>query len=314
MNYRHLTSVTDLSRKEIEALFASTSKLKAGSRLMAHYSPLNGKSLAMIFEKSSMRTRVSFEVAMTQLGGHAIYLTPQDINIGKRESIKDVARVISRYVDCIATRTFSHEHVVELARHATVPVINALSDYLHPCQALADLYTIKEKLGTLEGVKLAFVGDANNVARSLALLCTILGVTFQIASPKGYEFPQEFTNDMRQTFKQDPQAMQFHNPNDVVKGANVIYTDTWASMGQEGEADTRRQHFKDYQVNKELVAIAEKGALIMHCLPAHRGEEITDDIIDGPNSIVLDQAENRLHIEKAALLMLVRPSVPKPTL
>lgn len=314
MNCRHLTSVTDLSKKEVEALFASTSKHKAGSRLMAHFSPLSGKSLAMIFEKSSMRTRVSFEVAMTQLGGHAICLTQQDINIGKRESIKDVARVISRYVDCIAIRTFSHEHVVELARHATVPVINALSDYLHPCQALADLYTIKEKLGTLEGVKLSFVGDANNVARSLALLCAILGVTFHIASPKGYEFPQEFANDMRQTFKQDAMALQFHNPNDVVKDANVIYTDTWASMGQESEAETRRQHFKGYQVNKELVASAKKGVLIMHCLPAHRGEEITDDVIDGPNSIVLDQAENRLHIEKAILLMLVQPSVPKPTL
>lgn len=305
MNCRHLISDTDLSKEEIETLFASTRQLKEACAGGKTDSSLSGKSLAMIFEKSSMRTRVSFEVAMTQLGGHAIYLTPQDINIGKRESIKDVARVLSRYVDCIVIRTFSHENVVELSRNASVPVINALSDYLHPCQALADLYTIKEKLGTLKGVKVAFVGDANNVARSLALLCVILGVSFNIASPKGYEFPAEFVDDMRRTLQQDALALQFHNPREVVKDADVIYTDTWVSMGQESEAETRRQHFEGYQVNKELVALAKKGVLVMHCLPAHRGEEITDEVIDGPNSIVLDQAENRLHIEKAILLMLV---------
>lgn len=305
MNCRHLISDTDLSKEEIEAFFASTRQLKEAYTRGKLDSSLSGKSLGMIFEKSSMRTRVSLEVAMTQLGGHAIYLTPQDINIGKREAIKDVARVLSRYVDCIAIRTFSHEHVVELAKNATVPVINALSDYLHPCQALADLYTIKEKLGTLEGVKIAFVGDANNVARSLALLCAMLGVSFTIASPKGYEFPPEFVEDMRQTLQKDALALQFVNPRDVVKNADVIYTDTWTSMGQESEAEIRLQHFKGYQVNKELVALAKKGVLIMHCLPAHRGEEITDEVIDGPNSIVLDQAENRLHVEKAILLMLV---------
>lgn len=305
MNCRHLISVTDLSEEEVKALFESTTRLKEDFVRGKTDQSLSGKSLAMIFEKSSMRTRVSFEVAMTQLGGHAIYLTPQDINIGKREAIKDVARVLSRYVDCIAIRTFSHENVIELARNATVPVINALSDYLHPCQALADLYTIKEKLGTLEGVKVSFVGDANNVARSLTLLCAMLGVSFKIASPKGYEFPQEFVNDMRQTLQKDALALQFVNPRDVVKNADVIYTDTWTSMGQEGEAEIRQQHFKDYQVNKELVARAKKGVLVMHCLPAHRGEEITDDVIDGPNSIVLDQAENRLHVEKAILKMFL---------
>jgi ornithine carbamoyltransferase len=305
MNCKHLISVTDLSREDVEALFASTGQLKADLRFKAHDSPLKGKSLAMIFDKPSMRTRVSLEVAMTQLGGHAIYLTPQDINIGKRESIKDVARVLSRYVDCITIRTFSHENVVELARNASVPVINALSDYLHPCQALADLYTVKEKLGTLEGVKLAFVGDANNVARSLALLCGILGVSFNIASPKGYEFSQESVNEMSQSLQQDALALQSSSPGDVVKDADVIYTDTWTSMGQESEAETRRQHFEGFQVNKELVARAKDGALIMHCLPAHRGEEITDDVIDGPNSIVFDQAENRSHIEKAILKMLL---------
>ncbi|MGR3311055.1 MAG: ornithine carbamoyltransferase [Candidatus Brocadiales bacterium] len=314
MNCRHLTSVTDLSKEEVEALFVLTGQLKTESRLKAHDSPLKGRSLAMIFEKSSMRTRVSLEVAMTQLGGHAIYLTPQDINIGKRESIKDVASVLSRYVDCIAIRTFSHKNVVELARNASVPVINALSDYLHPCQALADLYTVKEKLGTLEGVKMAFVGDANNVARSLALLCAILGVSFNIASPKGYEFPQEFVDEMRQTLREDAQVLQFPNPSDVVKDADVIYTDTWTSMGQESETEARLQHFKGYQVNKDMVALAKKGVLIMHCLPAHRGEEITDDVIDGPNSIVLDQAENRLHIEKAILLTLVQESASNSTL
>ncbi|HHT9126613.1 MAG TPA: ornithine carbamoyltransferase [Candidatus Brocadiia bacterium] len=305
MNCRHLISDTDLSREEVEGLFALTSQLKEAYTLGKSDISLSGKSLAMIFEKSSMRTRVSLEVAMTQLGGHAIYLTPQDINIGKRESIKDVARVLSRYVDCIAIRTFSHNNVAELARHASVPVINALSDYLHPCQALADLYTIKEKLGTLKGVKIAFVGDANNVARSLALLCATLGVSFNIASPKGYEFPAEFVDDMRQTVKQDASALQFLNPRDVVKNADVIYTDTWISMGQEGEAEVRRLHFKGYQVNKGLVALAKKGVLVMHCLPAHRGEEITDEVIDGPNSIVFDQAENRLHVEKAILKTLL---------
>lgn len=305
MNCRHLISVTDLSKEEVEALFASTSQLKEAHVRGKTEQSLSGKSLAMIFEKSSMRTRVSLEVAMTQLGGHAIYLTPQDINIGKRESIKDVARVLSRYADCIAIRTFSHETVVELARNASVPVINALSDFLHPCQALADLYTIKERLGTLEGVKVAFVGDANNVAMSLALLCAMLGVSFNIASPKGFEFPQEFADEMKQILQQDALALQFSSPGDVVKDADVIYTDTWISMGQEGEAETRRQHFKGYQVNKDLVALAKKGVLIMHCLPAHRGEEITDDVIDGPNSVVLDQAENRLHIEKAILKMLL---------
>ncbi|HLG29258.1 MAG TPA: ornithine carbamoyltransferase [Candidatus Brocadiales bacterium] len=308
MNCRHLISDTDLSREEVEALFASTRQLKEACTRGKTDSSLSGKSLGMIFDKPSMRTRVSFEVAMTQLGGHAIYLTPQDINIGKRESIKDVARVLSRYVNCITIRTFSHSNVVELSRNASVPVINALSDYLHPCQALADLYTIKEKLGTLKGVKIAFVGDANNVARSLALLCVMLGVSFNIASPKGYEFPAEFVDDMRRTLQQDALALQFRNPREVVKDADVIYTDTWVSMGQESEAETRLQHFKGYQVNKELIALAKKGVLVMHCLPAHRGEEITDEVIDGPNSIVLDQAENRLHVEKAILKMLLSGS------
>jgi ornithine carbamoyltransferase len=267
---------------------------------------LAGKTLGMIFEKSSMRTRVSFEVAMTQMGGHAIYLTKHDINLGERESIKDVSKVLSRFIDCVAIRTYDHKTVTELADSSSVPVINALSDYTHPCQALTDLYNIKEKIGSLDNVKLAYVGDGNNVARSLAFLCAKLKVSCTIASPENYELSTQFLDELENNVKgKDSYIKQIKYPGEAVKGADVIYTDTWISMGEEEEAETRRKDFKDFQVNSELISYAKKDVFVMHCLPAHRGEEITDDVIDGEHSIVYDQAENRLHVQKALLKLLI---------
>ncbi len=305
MQCKDLITIAALSLEDVDELFTLTTEMKASYRRNEADHCLAGKTLGMIFEKSSMRTRVSFEAAMTQLGGHAIYLTKQDINLGVRESVKDVAAVLSRYVDCITIRTYAHETVVELAKSSSVPVINALSDYTHPCQALADLYTIKEKKGSLEDIKLAFVGDGNNVARSLALLCAKLNVSYQIASPENYELSTEFLGLARATAKSSTCIEQYREPKKVVRNADIIYTDTWISMGKEKEVETRRNDFKGYQVNSELVSFAKKDVFVMHCLPAHRGEEITDGVIDGPNSIVYDQAENRLHIQKALLKLLI---------
>ncbi|HDY66960.1 MAG TPA: ornithine carbamoyltransferase [Candidatus Scalindua sp.] len=305
MQCKDLITIADLSPEDVDELFALTTEMKASYKRNEADHYLAGKTLGMIFEKSSMRTRVSFEAAMTQLGGHAIYLTKQDINLGVRESVKDVAAVLSRYVDCITIRTYAHETVVELANSSSVPVINALSDYTHPCQALADLYTIKEKKGGLENIKLAFVGDGNNVARSLAFLCAKLNVSYQIASPENYELSAEFLEKVRGIATSSTCIEQYRDPKKVVGNADVIYTDTWVSMGKEKEVETRRNDFKGYQVNSTLVSYARKDVSVMHCLPAHRGEEITDDVIDGPNSIVYDQAENRLHIQKALLKLLI---------
>ncbi len=306
MQCKNLVSIFDLRIEDIEELFALTAEMKKSHKRGEVDHCLTGKTLGMIFEKSSMRTRVSFEVAMTQLGGHAIYLTKHDINLGERESIKDVAKVLSRYVDCITIRTYAHETVVELAESSSVPVINALSDYTHPCQALTDLYTIKEKKGSLDNVKLAYVGDGNNVARSLAILCAKLNVSYKISSPENYELSAEFLESVKAAAKGNNTCVEQHRyPEDVVNDADVIYTDTWVSMGKEKEAVTRRNNFKGFQVNGELMSHARKDVLVMHCLPAHRGEEITDDVIDGPNSMVYDQAENRLHVQKALLKLLV---------
>lgn len=302
MTLRHLTCEKDLCLEDIRNIFSLSRELKASHAQGQTDDSLGGKTLALVFQKSSLRTRVSFEVAMSQLGGSAIYLSQQDIDLGHRESVMDVARTLSRYVDGIAVRTFSHEVVVEIARHSSIPVINALSDYCHPCQALADLYTLTEKLGSLAGVKLSFVGDGNNVARSLALLCAKLGVTFQIASPKGYEFNADFQREvkaMTDTF------LVSHDPREVVKGADVVYTDTWVSMGQETEAEKRQRDFRGYTVDSPLVALAKRDVLIMHCMPAHRGQEITAEVLDGPNSIIYDQAENRLHVQKAILKLFI---------
>lgn len=306
MQCENLVSISDLKLEDINDLFTLTAEMKASLQKGEVDHCLAGKTLAMIFEKSSMRTRVSFEVAMTQMGGHAIYLTKHDINLGERESIKDVAKVLSRYVDCITIRTYAHETVVELADCSSVPVVNALSDYTHPCQALTDLYTIREKKRSFDNIKIAYVGDGNNVARSLAFLCAKLNVSYKAASPENYELSAEFLEEVQKIAESNNTRIeQLRDPKEAVEDADVIYTDTWVSMGKEKEAVTRRNHFKGFQVNDELMSHAKKDALVMHCLPAHRGEEITDDVIDGQHSIVYDQAENRLHVQKALLKLLI---------
>ena len=306
MKCKDLISVSDLSQPDIEEIFNVTRELKELHNKGYDEKCLGGKILGMIFEKSSMRTRVSFEVAMVQLGGYAIYLTQSDINLGKREAVKDGARVLSRYVNGIAIRTFGQETIQELARYATVPVINALSDYLHPCQALTDIYTIKEKFGTYTNIKIAFVGDGNNVARSLAQICAKLGIHFHIASPKGYELTPDFVSKTKQMTDGNDLIHLYQDPKEAAEKANVLYTDTWVSMGQEVEEEVRKQAFSNFQINSDLLKLAKDDVKVMHCLPAHRGEEITDEVLDGPHSIVYDQAENRLHVEKALLKLLLR--------
>ena len=306
MKCKDLISVSDLSQPDIEEIFNVTRELKEWHNKGYDEKCLGGKILGMIFEKSSMRTRVSFEVAMVQLGGYAIYLTQSDINLGKREAVKDGARVLSRYVNGIAIRTFGQETIQELARYATVPVINALSDYLHPCQALTDIYTIKEKFGTYTNIKIAFVGDGNNVARSLAQICAKLGIHFHIASPKGYELTPDFVSKTKQMTDGNDLIHLYQDPKEATEKANVLYTDTWVSMGQEVEEEVRKQAFSNFQINSDLLKLAKDDVKVMHCLPAHRGEEITDEVLDGPHSIVYDQAENRLHVEKALLKLLLR--------
>lgn len=306
MKCKDLLSIADLSQADIEEIFHVTRELKEWHNKGYDEKCLNGKILGMIFEKSSMRTRVSFEVAMLQLGGHAIYLTQNDINLGKREAVKDGARVLSRYVEGVVIRTFGQDTIQELARYASIPVINALSDYLHPCQALTDMYTIKEKFGTYASVKIAFIGDGNNIARSLAQICAKLGLHFYVASPKGYELTPEFIAKTKQIADGNDLIHLYQDPKAVAKNAHVLYTDTWVSMGQEAEKEVRQQAFWGFQINNDILKLAKDDVKVMHCLPAHRGEEITDEVIDGPHSVVYDQAENRLHVEKALLKLLLR--------
>jgi len=268
---------------------------------------LAGKTLALVFEKPSLRTRVSFDVAMRQLGGDCIYLSPAEVGLGTREPVEDVARVLSRYVDCIAARTFAHETVQELARWAEVPVINALSDGEHPCQALADVLTIQEKKGRLAGVSLAFVGDGNNTARSLCLAAAMSGMEFRFASPEGYGLPEATVARARELARGSGGAVTcLRDPEEAVKGADVVYTDVWASMGQEEESAARREAFLGYQVDARMMSLAAPEAIFMHDLPAHRGEEVSAEVIEGPQSVVFDQAENRLHAQKAVLALILR--------
>jgi len=299
-------SIQDFTKQDIEGVFALTKDVKAAP---ADFNgALKGKTLALIFQKPSSRTRVSFEVGMTQLGGHSIYLGPDDIKLGVREATKDVASVLSRYVDGIVARTFSHSDIVELAENSTVPVINGLSDLSHPCQAMADVYTIREKVKGKK-VKVAFVGDGNNVLHSLLYCCAKMGIDVSVATPKGYETKGQVAKEAKQEAAKSGSAIDFTNdPAQAAKGADVIYTDVWTSMGQEKEYKERLKAFKGFQINKELVSLANKGCLVMHCLPAHRGEEITDEVLDGPNSVVLDEAENRLHVQKAILIRLLSMS------
>jgi ornithine carbamoyltransferase len=301
---KDLLTIRETSPGEIKEIFSLTSRLKKEPRKFA--SALKGKSLALIFEKPSNRTYVSFHVGMFELGGNAIYLGPDQIKLGVRETIHDVAKTLSRYVDGIMIRTFGHEKVLEMAKHASVPVINGLSNLSHPCQALADVYTIKEKFGKFKGITVVYIGDGNNVCHSLMFCCAKAGLNISIATPAGYEADNGMVQGAREAAKASGSKISiFTDPRLAVKGADVIYTDVWASMGQEQEAEKRKKDFRDFQVNAKLVSFAKKGCFIMHCLPAHRGEEI-DGVIDSPHSIVFDQAENRLHVQKAILIKLLR--------
>ncbi|MEW6568350.1 MAG: ornithine carbamoyltransferase [Chloroflexota bacterium] len=303
---RHFLCLADFTRHELETMLDLAIRLKEERRAGGNAPVLAGKVLAMVFQKPSLRTRVSFDMAMRQLGGDALYLSPDEIGLGKRESIADVSRVLSRYVDAIMARVFAHEQVLELARHASVPVINGLSDFNHPCQALADMLTIREHFGRLEGLNLVFVGDGNNVAVSLLVACAHLGLNYTIASPEGYDLPAKAVELGRDLARESGVTIrQLRGPREAVRGAQVIYTDTWTSMGQEAEAERRKQVFPPYQVNARLVAEADPEAIVMHCLPAHRGQEITDEVADGPHSVIFAQAENRLHAQKAILVTLL---------
>jgi ornithine carbamoyltransferase len=298
---RDLLSMLDV-RDDLVGLLELTASIKNRTKAGEPYEPLRGRSLAMIFEKSSTRTRVSFEVGMTQLGGHALFLSPNDLQIGRGETIADTARVLSRYVDGIMYRAFKHENVRELARNASVPVINGLDDREHPCQVIADLFTVQERKGTVRGLKLAYVGDGNNVCNSLLLGTAIVGMHMTASCPAGYEPDAELLGQARRIAKETGSSIEVvHDPAAGVRGADVLYTDVWVSMGQEENREEKERLFRPYQVNRKLVALAKPDAVVMHCLPAHRGLEITDDVVDGPQSIVLDQAENRLHAQKAIL-------------
>jgi ornithine carbamoyltransferase len=302
---RHLLSLKDYARAEIEEIFALTRKVKAHPEEYSEV--LAGKSLAMIFQKPSTRTRVSFEVGMFELGGNALYLGPGDLQLNRGESIADTARVLSRYVDGIMARVFSHQDILDLARYGSVPVINGLSDLLHPCQALADYFTLQEIKGNLEGLKIAYVGDGNNVCHELMLGASSLGLSMAVATPKGYEpNPVMVKSVLREAQRsKGPLTLLTNDPMEAVKGADAVYTDVWTSMGQEDEAQARREAFHGFMVSPELMAAAKPDAVFLHCLPAHRGEEVAAAVIDGPQSVVFDEAENRLHVQKAALMLLL---------
>ena len=300
---RHLITLADVSSAEIERIFAISEDLKSKHARGVREALLPGRVMALLFEKPSLRTRVSFEAGMTHLGGTSLFLG-EDVGWGSRESIADFARVLSTYVDVIVVRAKSHQKVLELARHSSCSVINGLTDYIHPCQALADLFTLRELAGSLKGKTLTFVGDGNNVSRSLAVACGKLGMKFVLAAPAGYEFDDEFLKLLKHDAP-DLKLTVTNDPRQAVKNALAVYTDVWASMGQEDEAHARREAFADYQVNAELMSHAPKAAYFMHCLPARRGEEVTDDVIDHTNSIIVAQAGNRLHVQKGILAWLL---------
>jgi ornithine carbamoyltransferase len=299
MKGKDLLSITDLTSDDISRLISDAVDMKAQGWL----STLSGKTLAIMFEKPSLRTRVSFELAMRQLGGQTIYLSPAEVGLGQREAVPDVAHVLSRYVDAIAARTFSHKALEALASHSSVPVINALSDWEHPCQALADILTIHEKKGELAGLTLAFVGDGNNVARSLMLAASLSGMNFRIASPPDYALGDKFVELVQSSATGE--IVRTDDPRQAVSGADVVYTDVWASMGQEAEAEARHKAFANYQVTDELLSLAGEEVIFMHPLPARHGEEVAEGVIDSPRSVVFDQAENRLHLQKALLAQIL---------
>jgi ornithine carbamoyltransferase len=301
---RHFVAVSDLKPDELHELLDLAVRLKTQAATPPAHLPLAGRCMALMFEKPSLRTRVSFEAAMEKLGGSCIFVSAHEVQLGVRETIADFARVISQYIDVLVARVFDHRHVVELAKYASVPVINGLSDLAHPCQALADLQTVQELFGDVKGRAIAFIGDGNNVARSLAVGCYLLGARFTLAAPRGYEFTDAFQNRLRQQQGTGSVAVVAEAAA-AVREADVVYTDVWTSMGQEAESDRRRAAFARFQVNADLMRQAPAHARLMHCLPAHRGEEVTDDVLDGPQSAVIAQAANRLHAQKALLVWLL---------
>lgn len=304
---RHFIDLADWSSEDLRQILDLAVELKREWRAGGNQPVLKGKALAMVFQKPSLRTRVSFEVGMQHLGGSALMIGPQEIGLGKRESVPDVARSLSCFVQGIMARVFEHEHVVELARHATVPVINGLSDAQHPCQAMADILTIYERFGRLDGIRVVYVGDGNNVALSLAQAGANFGVNFAIAAPPQYTFSEDDLSEVAEIAEKHGGSIEaFETPSLAVKDADVIYTDTWVSMGQESETAEREALLRPYQVNDDLVRHASKHAIVMHCLPAHRGHEITDSVADSAQSAIFQQAENRMHVQKAILATLMR--------
>jgi ornithine carbamoyltransferase len=299
---RDCLTLAEFSPEDISLILDEAIRIKALQKSRIPYRPLRGRTLAMVFQKPSNRTRVSFEVGMYQLGGHALHLSPEEIQIGKRETPSDTGRVLARYIDAIMVRTFDHGDLEELAGAADVPVINGLSDTHHPCQALADLMTVREEIGTLQGTKIAYVGDGNNVAHSLAIACALTGTELTIAHPEGHG-PDAEVVELADSLGSAPHLTG--DSAEAVRGASVVYADVWASMGQEAEAEQRKARFAPYQVDEDLMDLAAEDAIFLHCLPAHRGEEVTAEVIDGPRSRVFDQAENRLHAQKALLYLLM---------
>ncbi|HEX2946797.1 MAG TPA: ornithine carbamoyltransferase [Clostridia bacterium] len=303
---KHLIDLNDLNINEIEGLFTLSERLKKQLRAGVEHHLLKGKTLGMIFSKSSTRTRVSFEVGMYQLGGYPMFLSSSDIQLGRGETIHDTAKVLSHYINGIMIRTFKHSDVLDLARYGSIPIINGLTDLMHPCQILADLFTVYEEKGKLEGLKLAYVGDGNNVANSLLHGCAKTGMNIAVATPKDYRCDEAITEQARAAAKiSGSKVVITDDPEEAVKNADVIYTDTWVSMGQEAEKEMRIKVFMPYQVNERLFSMAKKDAMFLHCLPAYRGLEVTEGVIDGPNSRVFDEAENRLHVQKAIMATLM---------
>jgi ornithine carbamoyltransferase len=295
-------AVSDYSPQELQLLMDLAIKLKKERNAGGNAPILKGKVLAMVFQKPSLRTRVSFDMAMRHLGGDALYLSPNEIGLGQRESIADVARVLAGYVDAVMARVFEHDHVLQLAKHASVPIINGLSDFNHPCQAMADGLTIIEEFGAMKGLNVTFIGDGNNVAVSLLHLCASLGANFTLASPEGYDLDPRAVEIGKSLARESGSKVAYlRDPHAAVKGAHVIYTDTWTSMGQEAESRKRELVFPPYQVNEQLVSEADPKVIVLHCLPAHRGQEITDPVADGPHSRLFPQAHNRMHAQKAVL-------------
>lgn len=304
---KHLLSLHDLSINEVEEILNLAKELKDKQKKGIEHHYLKGKTLGMIFSKSSTRTRVSFETGMYQLGGYALFLSSNDIQLGRGESIYDTANVLSRFLDGIMIRTFDHQDVVDLAKYGQIPIINGLTDLLHPCQALADAQTILEHKGTLKGLKMAYIGDGNNVAHSLMNICTKTGMDISIATPKGYECDAAIVKDAEEDAKLlGVKVINTHDPIEAIKDADVVYADTWVSMGQENQKEEKIKVFMPYQINDELFSYAKPDAIFMHCLPAYRGYEVTESIIDGKQSVIFDEAENRLHAQKAVMTLLMK--------